>query len=116
MIGPGGGLDVWFGLQSDAGEIVGVEVNPASVELVREYAAYNGDLYNAPGVQILVDEGRSRLARDGTLYDLIFLSQVVTLAAQRADYALVENSASTGTCSFASVMSTSSVVCAWPLA
>lgn len=92
IIGPGGGLDVWFGLQSGAREIVAVEVNPASVALVREYAAYNGDLYGQPNVRVLVDEGRSVLQREARQYDLIFLSQVVTLAAERNGYALVENS------------------------
>ena len=92
IIGPGGGLDVWFGLQSGAQEIVAVEVNPASVALVREYATYNGDIYGQPAVRVLVDEGRSVLRREARVYDLIFLSQVVTLAAERSGYALVENS------------------------
>jgi hypothetical protein len=95
IIGPGGGLDVWFGLQSGAREIVAVEVNPASVRLVREYAPYNGDLYGQANVQVLVDEGRSVLRRQARRYDLIFLSQVVTLAAERSGYALVENSSYT---------------------
>jgi hypothetical protein len=92
VIGPGGGLDVWFGLQSEAEEIVAVEVNDASSELVEAAAAYNGDLYAAPQVRIVNDEGRSVLRREGEVYDLIFLSQVVTLAAERGGYALVENS------------------------
>ncbi|MFN2143523.1 MAG: hypothetical protein ACK2U5_23790, partial [Candidatus Promineifilaceae bacterium] len=95
LIGPGAGLDVWFALQSGAEEIVGVEVNPASVDLVREQANYNGDLYGRPQLHILVDDGRSVLRRDQTAYDLIFLSQLVTLAAERNGYALVENSSYT---------------------
>lgn len=95
IIGPGGGVDVWFGLQSNAEEIVAVEVNPASVGLVEAYADYNGDLYGQENVQVLVDEGRSVLRRDDRDYDLIFLSQVVTLAAERNGYALVENNSYT---------------------
>jgi hypothetical protein len=91
IVGPGGGLDVWFALQGNASEVVAVEVSPTSVALVRDYAAYNGDLYAQPGVQVIVDEGRSVLRRDERQYDLIFLSQVVTLAAERSGYALVEN-------------------------
>jgi hypothetical protein len=91
VIGPGGGLDVWFGLQSGADEIVAVEVNPVSVSLVEAYADYNGDLYGQPGVRVVVDEGRSVLRREGTRYDLISLSQVTTLAAERSGYALTEN-------------------------
>lgn len=95
LIGPGGGLDVWFALQSGAEEIVGVEVNPASVALVEAYAAYNGALYERPEVRLLIDDGRSVLQRDQSQYDLIFLSQLVTLAAERNGYALVENTAYT---------------------
>jgi hypothetical protein len=91
-IGPGGGLDVWFGLQSGAQEIVAVEVNPASVALVEAFANYNGNLYGQPEVRVVIDEGRSVLRREGTNYDLISLSQVVTLAAERSGYALTENS------------------------
>lgn len=91
VIGAGGGLDVSFGLQSGAREIVAVEVNPASVELVEDYSVQNGDLYRRPGVRVVVDEGRSVLRREDTRYDLISLSQVVTLAAERSGYALTEN-------------------------
>lgn len=92
VIGPGGGLDVWFGLRSGAEEIVAVEVNRASVELVEAYADYNGDLYAQEGVRVVFDEGRSVLRREDRRYDLIFMSQVVTLAAERSGYALVEES------------------------
>lgn len=91
VVGSGGGLDVWFGLRANAQEITAVEVNPGSNDFVREQAAYNGDLYRQPEVRVLVDEGRSLLRREGTLYDLIFLSQVVTLTSERAGYALTEN-------------------------
>ena len=92
VIGPGGGLDVWFGLRSGAEEIVAVEVNRASVELVEDYAAYNGDLYGRESVRVVYDEGRSVLRREERRYDLIFMSQVVTLAAERSGYALIEES------------------------
>lgn len=95
IIGPGGGLDVWFGLQSQAAEIVAVEVNRAAVEMVEALAEYNGDLYSQAPVRLVVDEGRSVLRRESQQFDLIFLSQVVTLAAERSGYALVENSAYT---------------------
>jgi len=91
VIGPGAGLDVWFGLQSRAQEIVGIEVNPASVAVVQAMQPYNGNLYDHPEVNIFIDEGRSFLRRDKREYDLIFLSQVLTLSAERDGYALVEN-------------------------
>jgi hypothetical protein len=92
VIGPGGGLDVWFGLSGRARRITAVEINPASVAMVNRWAAYHGHLYDQPGVRVLVDEGRSVLRREGERYDLIYLSQVVTLAAERSGYALTENS------------------------
>ena len=91
IIGPGGGLDVWFALQSGAKEVVAVEVNPASVAMVEQYARQNGQLYNQPAVQVITDDGRSVLQRSDTSYDLIYLSQVVTLVAERGGYALSEN-------------------------
>jgi hypothetical protein len=91
IIGPGGGLDVWFALSGQARTITAVEVNPASVNIVNQFAAYNGDLYGRPEVRASVDEGRSLLRRAGERYDLIYLSQVVTLAAERNGYVLTEN-------------------------
>ena len=91
VVGPGAGLDVWFALQSNAKEIVAVEVNPASVAQVEQWGAVNGHLYAQPKVNIIIDEGRSALRRSDAKYDLIYLSQVVTLAAERGGYALSEN-------------------------
>lgn len=91
VIGPGGGLDVWYGLHSNAQSITAVEVNPASIDFVRGFSDYNGNLYSVPSVRAIVDEGRSLLRRENTQYDLIFLSQVVTLTNERLGYALTEN-------------------------
>lgn len=91
IVGPGGGLDVWFGVEAGAERILGVEVNPASVAFVETYSDYTGGLYSRPDVRVVIDEGRSVLRREDARYDLIFLSQVVTLAAERSGYALTEN-------------------------
>ena len=91
VIGPGGGLDVWYGLHSNAQNITAVEVNPASIDFVRDFSTYNGNLYGVPSVRAVVDEGRSLLRREDSRYDLIFLSQVVTLTNERLGYALTEN-------------------------
>ncbi|MCA9886931.1 MAG: hypothetical protein KC546_01110 [Anaerolineae bacterium] len=90
-IGSGGGLDVWFALQAGAESITAVEVNPQSVALTIDYADYSDDIYNQPGVRVIVDEGRSVLRREAATYDLIYLAQVVTLTAERAGYAMTEN-------------------------
>jgi hypothetical protein len=67
IIGPGGGLDVWFALNGRAKEVVAVEINPASVALVNEWAEYHNDLYHQPQVQVHIDEGRSVLRRKAAL-------------------------------------------------
>jgi hypothetical protein len=92
VVGPGGGLDIWFALNGQAETITAVEINPASVAIVNRFAAYHGDLYQQPQVRVIVDEGRSVLRREARQYDLIYLSQVVTLATERNGYALTENS------------------------
>ena len=91
IIGPGAGLDVFFALNSGAGRIAAVEVNAASIALVEAWRGYTGALYDRPEVEVIVDDGRSALRRTRQKYDLIYLSQVVTLAAERGGYALSEN-------------------------
>ena len=91
IIGPGGGLDIAYARASGAERIVAVEVHPASVALLREQEARPGGLLDSPAVVLRVDEGRSALRRETSEFDLISLSQVVTLAAERGGYALTEN-------------------------
>ena len=91
IIGPGAGLDVFFALQSGAQRIYAVEVNGASVELVEAWRGYTGALYDRIEVDVIVDDGRSALRRSQEKVDLVYLSQVVTLAAERGSYALSEN-------------------------
>jgi len=91
IIGPGAGLDVWFALTANASQVTAVEVNGASVELVESRRGSTGALYDRSEVEVIVDDGRSALRRSEGKYDLIYLSQVVTLAAERGGYALSEN-------------------------
>ena len=91
ILGPGAGLDVFFARQGRAQAVTAVEVNRAAITLVDEWRAYNGGVYDSPGVTVVEDDGRSALRRSDDKYDLIYLSQVVTLAAERGGYALTEN-------------------------
>ncbi|MYD09042.1 MAG: class I SAM-dependent methyltransferase [Chloroflexi bacterium] len=91
ILGPGAGLDVFFARQGRARAVTAVEVNRAATAIVDEWRAYNGGVYASPGVTVIVDDGRSALRRSDEEYDLIYLSQVVTLAAERGGYALSEN-------------------------
>ena len=91
IVGPGAGLDVYFAQQGRAQAITAVEVNAASIDLTREWRSRNGGVYQQANVTALVDDGRGALRRSRDKYDLIYLSQVVTLAAERGGYALSEN-------------------------
>lgn len=90
IIGPGGGLDVALAQRGGVTDITAVEVNGSSIDLVRDLAGYAGEVYGA-NVNVVSDEGRSVLRRSEQNYDLIFLSQVVTHAAEARGYALAEN-------------------------
>jgi hypothetical protein len=68
-----------------------VEINRASVAAVREFADYNGHIYDHPKVRVVIDEGRSYLRRSDQSFDLIYLSKVNTDVAEMAQYALAEN-------------------------
>lgn len=91
ILGAGGGLDVLQALLGGAGEVTAVEVNPATVRAVLRFADYNGDLYRFRNVKVVVAEGRNYVRRSKEQYDVIYLPLVVTQAAERAGYSLVEN-------------------------
>jgi SAM-dependent methyltransferase len=90
IIGPGGGLDIALAQRAGVTDITAVEINRASVELTRAQAAVAAGLYDDP-VMTLIDEGRSALKRLGRRYDLIFLSHVITQAADTRAFVMAEN-------------------------
>lgn len=94
VIGPGGGRDLWSALVHGATRVEGVEVNPIIARDVMQgaFRAYSGDVYNAPGVTVAVDDGRSYVSRSKERYDVIQASLVDTWAATTAGaFALTEN-------------------------
>ncbi len=90
-IGPGGGVDILLALLAGAKDITAVEINPGTVEAMHAFAGFNGNLYDRPEVQVVVDEGRSYLRRSQQKYDTIYLSLVMAQAAERPGLALSEN-------------------------
>jgi SAM-dependent methyltransferase len=94
IIGPGGGRDVLTALVFGAPRVVGVELNPAIVQAVRnDFGAYAGHVYDRPGVEIFVDDARRFIANANERYDLIQASVIDTWAATTAGaFALSENS------------------------
>ncbi|UCD57329.1 MAG: hypothetical protein JSV16_16235, partial [Candidatus Hydrogenedentota bacterium] len=93
IIGPGGGKDVLTALSFDMKPVHGVEVNPSVVEIVKEdFAEFSGHLYDRNDVDVVVDEGRSYIARSRDKFDIIQASLVDSWAATAAGaFVLTEN-------------------------
>jgi predicted membrane-bound spermidine synthase len=94
IIGPGGGIDVLTALNFGNSRITGVEINPIMVNDVMKgiFRKFSGGLYLHPGVEIVVDEGRSFIRRSPQQYDIIQATLVDTWAATAAGaFALTEN-------------------------
>ncbi len=93
IIGPGGGRDVLLSLMGGVDEITAVEVNRELIEIVREYADYNGGIYtDYTSVNVVADEGRNFLKRQQRKYDIILLTLPVTQTSRSLEgYSLTEN-------------------------
>ncbi|MDP8248972.1 MAG: hypothetical protein P9M00_12590 [Candidatus Tritonobacter lacicola] len=93
IIGPGGGSEVWCALRNGAGRVTAVEVNPIVVDMVKEkYGAYAGGVFSKPGVEIVVDEGRSYARGTDDTFDIVSITLLDSLAAASAGvYSLSEN-------------------------
>lgn len=93
IVGAGGGKDVLAALAAGTKHVVGVEVNPSIVALMKnEYRAFTGGLYERDDVEIHVEDGRSFLRASTSSFDVILISMVDTSAATAAGaFALAEN-------------------------
>jgi spermidine synthase len=94
VIGPGGGRDLWTALVHGARRVEGVEVNPIIARDVMRGQSrdYSGGIYDAPGVSVEADDGRSYVTRSAARFDLIQASLVDTWAATTAGaFAMTEN-------------------------
>ena len=93
IIGVGGGRDVLTAASFGFTRIVGIEVNPAIVDLVqRRFGDFSG-FASIPALELHVDEGRSFLTRSSETFDLVQATLVDTWAGTAAGaMALTENS------------------------
>jgi hypothetical protein len=93
VIGPGGGRDILTALVFGQKTITGVEINPVIIGAVNEvFGDFTNHLYSHPGVKIVMDEGRSYIARAKEPYDIIQASLIDTWAATTAGaFILSEN-------------------------
>lgn len=77
IIGVGGGSDVLEALRYGCTDITGIEINPITIELVKnKYKDYSGGLYWHPYVKIINDEGRHFIEASNVKYDLIIIPNV----------------------------------------
>ncbi len=90
LIGSGGGLDVVQARSEGVEEVTAVEVNRASVELVRDLGSLAAPVYEPP-TEVVIGDGRRELADRRGAYDVITLANVVTGAAELRGAALTEN-------------------------
>ncbi|HKP60292.1 MAG TPA: hypothetical protein VJV78_26385 [Polyangiales bacterium] len=85
VIGAGGGIDVICALRHGVKSITAVEINGITMEVSRAMSSFNGGIFERPGVEPVVAEGRAFVAAAGERrWDLIQLSGVDTLAASQA--------------------------------
>jgi len=94
VIGVGAGRDILSAALFGRKKITGVEINPIFVQLLTrepDFLDFN-NVATLPGVQFVLDEGRSWLARSQESFDLIQMSLVDTWAATGAGaFTLSEN-------------------------
>ncbi len=77
VVGVGGGFDILTALHYGAGEVTGVEINSATLDITtRVYRDYCGSWSAHPRVRLIEDEGRHHLAAHPDRYDILQLSGV----------------------------------------
>ena len=91
ILGAGAGKDVLQALLSGSKQITAVEINPAMVDITRKYANFNGSIFDSPGVQTVVADGRDYVARSADAYDMIYLNLVYAQAPMPGSSALSES-------------------------
>ncbi|MBM4358473.1 MAG: hypothetical protein FJ096_10240 [Deltaproteobacteria bacterium] len=93
IVGGGGGRDILTAHLAGAEHVDAIELNEGIVSAMRgKFASFNGGVYDLPGVQAIVGEGRSVLTRSPGNYDVIQISMIDSWAATAAGaYSLSEN-------------------------
>ncbi|WP_422444503.1 hypothetical protein [Thermoanaerobacterium sp. DL9XJH110] len=91
VIGPGGGEDILLALLAGSKNITAVEINRSSIQAVRHFSSFSGDIYNLPQVKTYARDGRNFIEQTREKFDTIYLSLVMTLAAGSNGLSLTEN-------------------------
>jgi SAM-dependent methyltransferase len=81
VIGTGGGRDLLAAKAFDQESVLGIELNPLMRRMVQEeYGDYSGRPYTMDGVEVVIDEARSRLHWVDDSFDVIQLSLIDTFS------------------------------------
>ncbi len=93
VIGVGGGRDVIAADRFGASQITGVELDPVTIDLLREdHFGISDDFFRQEHIRLVPGEGRHFVAANDDRFDLIQITAVDTLAAQSSGaYVLAEN-------------------------
>lgn len=93
IIGAGGGRDILAALALGAGSVSGLEYNASIVEAVsNQFAEFSGHIYDLPGVQKIIAEGRSYVHSCTDSFDLIQAALVDSWAASASGaFVMAEN-------------------------
>lgn len=92
VLGAGTGSDVLQALLFQSPHIDAVEANPQMIELVQDdYAAYAGNLYNLPQVEVHQSEARAYITNTERQYDLITMSFLSGAGTTGGLYSMSEN-------------------------
>ncbi len=91
VIGSGGGKDVLFALLGESKDISAVEINATTVEAVKQFSEYNGNIYERPEVSVFIQDGRRFINNSKDKFDNIYLSMVMTNAIENKMFSLSEN-------------------------
>ena len=78
-------------LAGGSNDITAVDINTSSIDAVKAFREFNGNIYNRPEVKVYGEDGRNFIRSSKDNYDLIFLSLVMTNTSQGMAYALSEN-------------------------
>jgi len=93
VIGVGGGRDLVAAVRYGASSVTGVELDPVTVELIRdELADVHANFFSRDDIQLIAGEGRHFVESTDQRFDVIQLTGVDTLAATASGaYVLAEN-------------------------
>jgi hypothetical protein len=92
VIGVGAGRDIQSAILFGHTDILGIELNPIFINLLRGMFRDGAGIASQPGVRLVVDEARSYLTRSNETFSLLQMSLIDTWAATGAGaYSLSEN-------------------------